>query len=236
MRTMTWSAAAAVLLGGSASAQIFITDTLPGTFVDISSTGIPLGLGNDDEVDVPLSVFLGNRIVPAGSVLTVANNGGVGINTPIKDLDPTNTPLPSPGAFGADKALLAFWDDPGSDFGNVWIEERPERVIVQWARDFKGDPVPPRDTGVWQIQIIAQPDQEFCYAQYLYRDIEQPFPQGGRIATIGFQGGMEFNTFQWSFNQPFAVRNQTVLSVCPAPGAAGMVLLVAGAAARRRRR
>src|SRR5262245_9115204 len=99
MTTSKWNttaATAALALGAGASAQIFITDTVPGAFIDISGTGEPLNLGNDAEVDRALTLFLGNRIVPAGSTLTIANNGGVGVNTPVKDLDPTNTPLPAP--------------------------------------------------------------------------------------------------------------------------------------------
>ena len=101
-------AAALLVLGGAASAQLIITDSEPGAFIDISGTGIPLGLGDDAEVNIPLVVFTGNDIVPPGSVLTVANNGGVGVNTPVTDLSPVNTPLPSPDAFGGGTSFLVF--------------------------------------------------------------------------------------------------------------------------------
>ena len=53
---------------------MLIIDTLPGAFIDISASGIPLSLGDDDEVDIQTTV--GNALFAAGTA-RVGSNAGI---------------------------------------------------------------------------------------------------------------------------------------------------------------
>ena len=104
-------------------------------------------------------------------------------------------------------------------------------LVVQWHNHrFVGS----NDTGRFQLQIFSDPGPDHIYAQLLYNDIQQPFPNGGEIATIGYQnGGAGFNDVQWSYHVASAVANGTVLSLVPEP-TAGLLLGVLGVLWRRR--
>lgn len=204
-----------VCCAASAMAQPLVFSTgIPGTFVDISGTGTALNLTDDGSAVIFPTV--GNTIFPVdGNGITVSNNGGLGFGASVAGgtlLSPNNQPLPSPLAFGGRKALLTFWDDPGNDVGNVWTQEIMGVLYVQWTREFNGDPSMIPST--WQAQIDSAEAEE-KYAQYFYRGIQRPFPDGGVIATIGFQApdGAAQRTVQWSFNQSHAVNNSTVLTL-----------------------
>lgn len=239
---MQQAIAIAIVIGApiAASAQLAIVDDRQGLFRDIREFGIPLGLADDEERQISFS--RSNPLFLPGSTW-VGNNGGIGFGIGFKggntELDPNNQPIPSGNAFGGEQSLLPFWDDPGSDSGNVWVADFPDRTIVQWDRSFDGTKGPTQ-TGSWQVQIFdASLHPGEILAQFIYRDIEQSIPNGGAIATIGYQDGNRgFNDVQWSFNQANAVQNGTVLSLIyvPAPGSAALLLGAALAGAGRRRR
>lgn len=224
----------ALLVSTANAATLDIVDTLPGTFIDISTTGINLGIAGDDEVI--WTTAISNLVFPAGDIV-IGNNGGLGFgDVPDPNLAPLNAEIPSAAAFGAGQAVLGFWDDIGNTLGNVYLEEFPgDRLIVQW--DGKGfDDDPGGGTITFQIQIFDNVRRGVpIYTQIIYADVEQPRAGGGASATIGYQdGGAGFNDVQWSYNTAGAVSNGTVLSLIPEP--TGLVLLAAGALAASRRR
>jgi hypothetical protein len=221
----------AVALASVGAAQTLqIVDNLPGTFTDISGTGINLGIHGDDSATIFPTI--GNAVFPAGRVV-VGNNGGMGFNPPDDYLAPVNQPIPSMDAFGGGQAALAFWDDIGNDTGTVLWEQVGGELIVQWHNVHFG---PREDFARFQIKIFGTVDPNNpVYAQFIYADIEQPRPGGGVSATIGYQdGGAHFNDVQWSFNTANAVHNGTVLSIVPEPGMTFLLLLGVCPLLRRR--
>lgn len=232
--------ACAVGITSTASAQLIIVDDLPGEFIDISQTGLPLDLGNDASIEIITAI--GNTIFPSGSVI-VGNNGGLGFDPVDPTLPPENEAIPTNNGFGGSQSAFIFWDDIGNDIGfgdlftgNVFWEEQGGTLIVQWHdRGFDDGKGP--DTSRFQIQIFDTPGgPNPIFAQFLYDDIEQPRPGGGASATIGYQdGNAGFNDFQWSFNTPGAVQNGTVLSIMLPEPTSFALLAVAGMMARRRR-
>jgi len=229
------SSAVAVLIAaaGLASAQTLeIVDDLPGEFVDITELGAEaLHLSADLSAEITTSI--GNAVFPAGRVV-VGNNGGLGFDPPDDFLAPLNEEIPSDNAFGGGKAGLVFWDDIGNDVGDPYWLELGDRVIIQWHDSHFEDS---EDTARFQIQIfdLGAPGPPSIYGQFIYDDIEQPRPDGGASATIGYQnGGVGFNDVQWSFNTPGAVANGTVLSIIPEPSTVVLVGFGAFALIRRR--
>lgn len=209
-----------------------IVSNRPGTFVDISNTGTPLNLNNDAEAIINWGV--GNALFPPGTVV-VANNGGLGFPSigGQNDLAPLNAPIPSSGAFNGRQAALAYWDDlAGEDIllageqrggknGNVYWQVIAGNLYVQWHNRNVSTPAAGGDSLVrFQIQVFGGvvPGPTAIYAQYIYDDVEREIPNGGAGATIGYQkkpAGTD-NHVMWSFNNPGAVSNGTVLSIVDA--------------------
>lgn len=220
----------------TAQAQLVWRSDIPGTFVDITTSGgIPLNLGDEDETIINVSVS--NPVFPAGLVV-VANNGGAAWAPPSTDLAPNNQQIPSPLAFGGGLSLLAFWDDIGNTVGDVWYLEDDDNLIIQWKGNRFGDS---DDTTDFQLQVrnfgsSLGPGLEI-FAQLLYADIQQPRAGGGASATIGFQADAfsPFVSNQFSFDTGNSVYNGTVLTLMlPEPGAGGLLLLIVLAGLRRR--
>ncbi|HKQ46774.1 MAG TPA: hypothetical protein VJZ71_01755 [Phycisphaerae bacterium] len=223
-----------------------IVSNEPGTFIDISGTGNVLVLNDDQEAVI--NPGIGNAVFPVGSVV-VANNGGLAFPSVggQNDLTPTNHPIPSVNAFNGRQSLLAYWDDlEGDDFaalprggknGSVyWEIINTVILVVQWeVRVILGSGANRvNETVTFQIQIFggATAAPGAIYAQLVYADVEQPTPNGGASATIGYQnGGAGFNNVQWSFNTAGAVNNGKVLTLrqansIPAVSDAGNVALI----------
>ena len=212
------------LPGLAGADQIQLTDTLPGTFIDISGIGTDLQLG--DEGFAEITSTIGNALLPAGPVV-ISNNGGIAFNAADPILAPLNEPIPSMSAFGGGQALLGYWDDIGNDIGGVYYYQSDNALIVQWDNRLVGDV---RIT--FQIQIFDASEVTNPYFQFLYQDISGA--GGGASATIGYQdGGAGYNDSQWSYNTAGAVADGSVLSVIPEPGAA--LLMLPGVLALRRR-
>lgn len=180
---------------------------LPGTFIDISATGTPLDLAN--EAVVVFSTQVRNEMVTQANI-AVGSNGGIRFNGTTNLLTSLNVPIPSGNVFGGNNALLAFWDDidtQGGTVGNIYRQEFPDRLIVQWHDvGFFQSPLTQRAT--FQIQLF---DEGEILAQVLYLDIEGARAGRGASATIGYQGSGALPTEQFSFNQP-TVSDGTVLS------------------------
>lgn len=240
-----------------------IVSDQPGTFIDISVTGTDLTLNDDDEASI--NPGIGNAVFPVGSIV-VGNNGGIGFPSVggQNELAPLNQPIPSGSAFSGRQSLLPYWDDlEGDDFGSlarggkngsvrwqVLIIFGGPVLIIQWDRPtVSALPTGVADTVRFQIQIYdgvaAAPGA--VYARMIYEDIDDPTPNGGASATIGYQnGGAGFNDVQWSFNTAGAVNNGKVLTLrqansIPAVSDVGNVALIllfltAGAVVFRRGR
>ncbi|HVP10664.1 MAG TPA: hypothetical protein VMV94_05680 [Phycisphaerae bacterium] len=210
------SLALATVASTPALAQLMMVDDLPGTFVDISSTGTPFHLSGD--LSTTITSTVSNAVFPAGDVV-VSNNGGIAFGSPPSTtLAAINQPIPSTQAFGGGQSLLPYWDDIGNTIGEIEWEHKRASLIIQWTqKPFEGS----TDTATFQIQIfdgVPYPPAGGIYAQFIYLDIEQPRAGGGASATIGYQNGpAAYNDVQWSVDTPGAVANGTVLSLIPEP-------------------
>lgn len=184
-------------------------------FMDISGTGIALGLADDGfaTVTVPfVSAALGTNTV------RVSNNGGIGFGSSGALSNP-NTPLPSTGAFGGDPSMLVYWTDLDATSGNVYrrtIGSTPSQTfIVQWHNrpEFPGDAVLDGDEGTFQVQIFETPVNGIV-AQYLYSDTNflNPALDNGASATIGYQQS-SVSADLWSFDTAGSVTPSVVLSL-----------------------
>jgi hypothetical protein len=195
--------------------EIQLTDTLPGTFLDISGIGTNLHLGDDESALITTTI--GNALLPAGT-LAISNNAGIGFDPPDSSLAPLNEPIPSALAFGAGQSLLPYWDDIGNDVGGVYYYETNNALIVQWNNRLIG-----RARITFEVQIFDASEATNPYFQFLYSDIGGG--GGGAGATIGYQdGGAGYNDSQWSYNTPGAVTDGSVLSVIPEPAAVWLLL------------
>ncbi len=236
----------ACAMTASAQQELVIVDTIAGTYIDISQSGSRLHLADDEERRV--SALISGPVVE-GQTFVVANNGGLGFGIlPSDELSPINEPIPSLRAFGGlltlgdpeggfgttgGQSLLPYWDDLGNTIGDVFYEQTGDRLIVQWDKPLDGtgpddwtlwgDATDPRTFVRFQVQVFDQPEvlprSNFCFAQYLYRQVEGLGARGGG-ATIGYQDGPGgFNDVQWSFDEAGAVRSGTVLTICTRPAA-----------------
>jgi len=206
------------VLGAAASslAQFQIVNNVPGTFINIKNLPgrIALNLAGDEEAIITTTI--GNALYPAGLVV-VGNNGGIGFNPPLNDLGPIPGPLPSNNAFGMGTSLLPYWSDIGNHVGNVYWIQTSTKLIVQW--DFKRfECCPLAPTVTFQCQVNNAVGFRDCvYAQFLYESIETAPANGGANATIATQINETTQPLLWSFQQPLAVNNTTVLSVVCIP-------------------
>ena len=223
-------AAAAMCFAGAANAQVSWTNSLSGTWMDISTTGTALNLSDDGEVNITSTA--GNSVFAAGTV-RVGSNGAVRFAGSGLSLGFTNQTIPSSAMFSGDQSLAPFWDDINTSSGtngNIYWENVGGTLVVQWERaGFFGS----QDTVTFQLQVHSS---GASLAQFLYRDVASARANTGGSATIGYQdGGVGFGDAQFSFNTAGAVSNGLVLSLVPAPGAA-VLLGLGGLVATRRRR
>ncbi len=179
------------------SPALIFDNTLPGAYIDISSTGTPLNLADDGAIDIVTTI--GNELLSAG-VVRVGSNGGLRFAGSSQDLGPGNEQLPSLMAFGAEQALLPFWDDINTNSGQggqIYWEEIGTSLIVQWDRvEFFG--VNSTQTATFQVQVHAAGP---TYAQFLYEDVSGARAANGASATVGYQDG-PFGGAPVSFDSP----------------------------------
>lgn len=206
--------AIAVASASLAAAQVRFVDELPGTFIDISSTGTNLNLVDDGEA--PFTSTVGNSLLPAGPI-RVGRNGGVrfgGGSSPVSagdNLAPNNAALPANGAFFRQEALLPYWDD--LDGGDVFVQEVSGRLIIQWE-DVQVQGAALLDRMSFQVQVFGQGD---VFAQLVYRSlgVHTFASQRGGSATIGYQGPAA-SSVQYSFDANNALKNGSALSLVSA--------------------
>ncbi|HEX5124059.1 MAG TPA: hypothetical protein VFV97_12500 [Rhodanobacteraceae bacterium] len=221
--TSTWTAqdvapgyAAEVESGGGACTDRIFADgfgdspAMCGTFVDISGTGTPLGLGDDDSADVamPFSfTFYGTT----SNMLSVSNNGGIEFGMSGGFVTPFNASLPS-GSLSA-PAILPLWDDFDSESGDVYTDTRgsaPNRqFIVEWYNrvHYTGN----TDPATFEV-IFNESDGtlQFEYADVSYtgansfQGTDPDVCDGGVCATIGLQASAALYNQYSAFNASIA--------------------------------
>jgi hypothetical protein len=178
-----------------------------GQFIDIAGTGTPLNLANDGQAfhNTPVR----NTIVSHG-LLLISSNGGIRLFGASSLLTALNAALPNGNAYGLGRGIFPFWDDidtQGGSVGNIYVQEFPDRLVVQWDNvGFGGQPTSQRAT--FQVQLF---DQSELLAQFIYEDVEGTRAARGGSATIGYQSDGVLQTESFSFNTP-TLRNGTVLS------------------------
>ncbi|MEM7312485.1 MAG: S8 family serine peptidase [Planctomycetota bacterium] len=150
----------------------------PSAFVDISATGIGLGLSDDGEATVTTTV--GNEAFPAGTI-TIGNNGMIASGADV-GIDFSNGSVPNDDF---DFALMPFWDDIDADSGNVYWEERQvdgvNALIVQWdGRPHFSDV----GDSTFQLQVLESGLIRYVYEDVVFGSAEFDF---GASATIGYQ-------------------------------------------------
>lgn len=165
------------VIGQSTAGLTSSRQSLPSGFVDISTTGTPLNLGDDGETLITTTV--GNSLLPAGTVV-VGNNGGLLKRNAVTDLGLTNAALTS--AFAG---LFPFWDDIDSDAGNVYWDERQvggvNTLIVQWHNRPHYSNV---GSTTFQVQVFATGT---TLVRFAYQDVDfgNASFDNGASATIG---------------------------------------------------
>ncbi len=207
--------------------ELVITDQIPGTFTDISSTGVALDLGDDGVAEIATAIDLTQTLFAGDGSgrVWVSNNGAVGFlgDGGSSGAFYLNTELPNFGLFGGahgtPQALAVYWDDLDSDTGDVYYEtigEPGSRVlIIQWQDrpHYPGDSDLDGNEATFQVQIFE--DAVPGHAQFLYADTDflDPALDDGASATIGYQAGGIRNDVQWSFNEAGAVEADVVLTL-----------------------
>ena len=196
--------------------QLLIQDDIEGVmgWLEISTSGVALGLGDDEEV--LLSLPFTNSVFSSGQVV-VGNNGAIGFSSNTS-LSTQNGPLPDSGLFGGGQALAALWDDLDSDTGDIYVEtigSAPNRIwVVQWQDrpHFSGNTILDGDEVTFQIQLFEGAVQG-VWAQILYQDVDfmDPSQNGGASAVVGYQSGPD-SAITWSDHQN-VLTSTTVLSL-----------------------
>lgn len=195
------------LVGFATAEPLTISDQRNGSFID-ATNGIALNIPDDGVVAIDTSV--GNCVFPSGQIL-VGMNGGVGFGPgSLQILSSVNQPIPNDAAFGGGQAVLVFWDAFDDKDGDVLVNQKNGRLVIEWQmHDLDGN-LQPR----FQLQIIDNVSDDGIVAQLLYENVSLGSIGGGASATIGYQDGdTGFGDFQWSFNSKGAVQDGTVLSL-----------------------
>lgn len=183
------------------------------TFPDISATGTPLNLSDDEEVDLTLPFLFPfyNRL---SNQITVSNNGVIVVDAPGSNVPFTNEPLPSSSLLNA---LVPFWDDLDSETGNVYVglytytlaleddllamplqnvqgtenaQGAPTYYVVQW-HERSHFPGPSPSTVTFAAAMIAPGQGLDGYIFFCYPDTTfgNPALDFGASATIGLNSG-----------------------------------------------
>jgi hypothetical protein len=211
--TATWTALAPLqytLLTGSC-----------GVFPDITATGTPLNLEDDEYADVSLPIPFQFYDIITSKVL-VSNNGLIIAQETDEDL-PTVKNVPFPTDLMR-RIIAPFWDDLDDETGNVYVGtyvfdgtvHGPNSMLapagiangpttyfaIEWynRRHFDG----PDGNGVTFTTLLAYPGQGLDgYLVTCYKDTElgDPLLDFGASATIGINQ-FDTNAYLYSYNTP----------------------------------
>jgi hypothetical protein len=168
-------------------AQYTVSTSCATAFENISATGTPLNLLDDDEANISLP-FAFNFYGTNYTSLRIGNNGGC-IFGNAGDIWAGNFTLPDASIGGSQAAIFPFWDDLDDDQGNVFWEVRGaapnRRLIVQWNnRDMFGSAC--GTCGVTFQAVLYEADFRITF---VYQDVDagDPVFNLGASATIGIQ-------------------------------------------------
>jgi hypothetical protein len=182
-------------------------DTVPFSFIDISTTGTPLGLTDDSEANVTMPFSFTYFGVTSADV-RIGNNGGILFGVTTGDLGFTNAALP---IATPPLAILPFWDDMDDETGNVFVETQgtaPNRMfIVEWfdRPHFSGPGV---SSGTFEV-ILFEGSNEILF-QYLDTNFGNVTFDAGVSATAGLN--LDATTAnQYSFNTAVLTDNKAIL-------------------------
>jgi subtilisin family serine protease len=176
----------------------YFDDQWPFDWIDISGSGTPLGLGDDDHAyfTLPFSVqFFGETY----DHIAVGSNGQVWFQDDY--LGFVNCPIPSDTGYGVNQYAGLFWDDlnPGAAGEIYWqvLGSSPERKLVVQYQD-----VPHySNTGAASFEIIFYEDSSDILMQYRDVDFGSSSYNYGALATVGLQRDAAFGQ-QYLYNQP----------------------------------
>jgi hypothetical protein len=215
--------------GGNCSDRIFAdgfetpAPGCPGSnFIDITSTGTPLGLSDDGEADVtmPFSFdFYGNT----SNQICVDNNGLVLFGSACLNLFLfANTSLP---ASLPAPAIMPLWDDFDNESGNVYTDTRgaaPNRqFIVEWFDRVHYDGSSNTDGASFELIFNEDGTLQFEYADVAYTAFANASGDPddcsmGACATIGLESATTlFN--QFSAFAPSVTDNSGILWTATTP-------------------
>ena len=183
----------------------FYDDTVPFAWIDISATGTPLSLSDDDNAYFALPFPIRFFDVDY-DYISVGSNGHVYFENIWSPWN--NSCIPSDTGY-ANTFVAGLWDDLNpSGGGQVYWEIRgaaPNRTaIVQYA----GLPHYPV-VGAVHFEIIFYEDSDSILMQYLDTDFGNPVYNSGASATVGVQRDPAYGQ-QYSCNSP-AIPNATAI-------------------------
>jgi len=153
-------------------------------FIDISSSGTAIPLGDDDSANVPIG-FTFNFYGQDYTTVNVGSNGYLKFTTGSTALWTNDCPIPD--ATGPDTAIYAFWDDlDPSSGGAVYYETRgvsPNQVfIVQYNQiPFSNDP----GSGTVVFEVLLYESSHEILIEY--QDVEGSIRKTGGLATQGIE-------------------------------------------------
>jgi hypothetical protein len=190
-------------LSSTASAQQFTT-AIPGTFIDLSTSGGTAITGVTDDSTHAIITTVANGFFSAGTV-TVGNNGAC-TSMAAGAVPFTNNTIPAapanPAGIGTGAGILMpFWDDlypqAGAANTTIWWQEVSGVLYIMWKDDnhFADTSGPGPGPGItFEIQVFNGASGPCTpYVQFLYADTN--FSAGfalndnGLSATVGYAHG-----------------------------------------------
>ena len=184
----------------------YYDDTAPFNWIDISGTGTPLNLSDDDHayLSLPFQVSFYDTDYDH---IAVGSNGHIYFQDTGSDF--TNDCIPAGTAYGADAFIAGFWDDldPGAG-GQIYFEVQgtaPERmVIVQYNN------VPHYfSTDSMSFEIVMYEDSDDILMQYADVNFGDPALDLGASATVGVQlyssYGQQYSCFESALSDQQAI-------------------------------
>ena len=154
------------------------------SFIDISSSGTAITLGDDDSSNVPIG-FTFNFYGQDYTTVNVSSNGYLKFTTGSTTLWENDCPIPD--ATGPDTAIYALWDDlDPSSGGAIYYETRgvsPNQVfIVQYNQvPFSGDSI----SGAVTFEVLLFESSNEIRIEY--QDVEGSARKTGSLATQGIE-------------------------------------------------
>jgi hypothetical protein len=176
-------------------------DTVDTSFVDITATGTPLDLYDDEGLGVTLDFPFQFYGFPSNQI-TISNNGGILFGTEDGYLLSFTSALPD-ADIGA--AILPYWTNIADDTGNVYyatVGESPNRqFIVEWYdRDHDGTQGGPNSPSGATFEVVLYENGNGILFNYQTTGFGESAFDDGATATVGLNGDATHAT-QYSYDQ-----------------------------------